>query len=585
MEERDHRTRRSGLRQQVYAEVLSEWTASGAIRDPEDEPDWVEEPESLVRFSEEVEQRLAKLVERVRRRSSSGLPVTHLVRDVPDALSELLSVAEAAEGSALLVPCGVLTQPGDRIVLYQGEADRGVVALARALSDAHLVDDGVLVCHASVAELPVPVPLRKLREAGLGPALRRARPATNLDDHETVALESLIRGEVEPPFFERPDAPVESVDAAPGLGEAPWFELEKDLQHAILADPDAVRALGIGGRVLAEHRVRGGAHRFDIFGPDDRVVVECKRWASVADLAQLERYLEVLHEDRGASWRGILLFSDGCSRQVVRAVEAERVASEALGEEDNIRLDLLQGLKRPAGTVWIRSVSSQTAVTPTFAPAIFQLLTDLAFRIALLTEDVVSIASVAEVPQDAVAQAISDLREELEDGLDPDEDEEVVLQRHGYATGDDAHEVQAREDAMRRGLFALRVAIDAVLELAENHTKLEAEVLDGLSARVRSALPGSAGALNFADAEGPLAVVTGQAFAARVDLAAFAIGLGVGSAFADARRIATIEDDEELMDALDEAKPPVRQLGEVLDALGVVEEEVRALAWAAGADV
>lgn len=274
---------------------------------------------------------------------------TQLVR-LPPAEVTLALAESLGERPFQPVPCNPLsTLPGDRLALYERGTGRGIVAVADVHSEPVVSDEGSR-CWAVVRELGSPISREDLARAGLEVPLRRARPASHLTEPEQLRLRNLLSPW--PPFTTN-SQPLPADPATVPLMEYAEGELwasESEMQRALASDVESLKGLALGFPPVLEERFRGGRMRFDISGPG--VIVECKLFATMESLHQLERYLAARREDEPeVDWTGVLVAGLGYTRDLV--VTLDRLAQEATtaGTEP---IELFMCVRRPGGVLLTR---------------------------------------------------------------------------------------------------------------------------------------------------------------------------------------------------------------------------------------
>lgn len=217
------------------------------------------------------------------------------------------------------------TRPGDRAVLYERHGGRGIVGVFDFASESFPYKDKVAAWGVA-RELDANLSRDRLLEGGdTAKFFRQLSGPAWLPEGVQERLAELLplppAGRSDYPLPPPGGSGLELLAEDAESVEANLWRSERHMQEAIAADREACHPLGLSPPARQEVRWAGGRFRFDLFG--EQSIAECKLFATLESLAQLDGYLEQLRTaDPDKQWRGHLVSAFGYSRDLAKQLEA-----------------------------------------------------------------------------------------------------------------------------------------------------------------------------------------------------------------------------------------------------------------------
>lgn len=259
--------------------------------------------------------------------SDQGKPPVQAIRLAAAEVMRLFAGVDPTDPDWQIGPCHPdYTKPGDRAVIYEGESGRGIVAVFDYSSEPFPYGKR-MGAWGVATELNTEIARERLLEdPDTAAVFNRLRGPAWLPEGVQETLGRMITAPFARANHPLPGAPREDAELLFDVNEeeaAALSELwqdERHMQEAIAQDQEACRVLGLSAPARQEVRWDGGRFRFDLQG--DEALVECKLFATLESLAQLDRYLaELKTAHPETNWRGHLVTAFGYSRDLVRALE------------------------------------------------------------------------------------------------------------------------------------------------------------------------------------------------------------------------------------------------------------------------
>lgn len=227
------------------------------------------------------------------------------------------------------------TQAGQRGVIYQSDADQGLVAFFDFSSDAVRSTRLQSVAYGLMRPFPHVVPRADLLlDPVLGPVFSSRMARRSLSAAQGARVSELVNepvpfgrlpslGEVPPDYFSMGQA-----------RESSDFVLESEMEAAIRRSRRAWRRI-FRTRPTRQVRSESGQDRYDLVAGN--VVAELKLRGDLQTLRQLERYLDTLQRERRDHFTGHIVVGNWASPRLRKAV-AEHPQVEGLWQASRGRL-------------------------------------------------------------------------------------------------------------------------------------------------------------------------------------------------------------------------------------------------------
>jgi hypothetical protein len=234
------------------------------------------------------------------------------------------------------------SKPGDRIVVYQTQADQGITGVFDVATDAFWGGELRWAAYGRPTDFDEPIMRTDLRKDPVLSSLTNMQGRRRLRAEEAERLAEIL-----------PSVPqARSSDPLPEAGDPDWHWEPMDrwwgseivASDALASHEDAWSFLGFAAAPHRERSPRKSRHRTDLKGVDlDGFgrIAEVKHFVALSTLDQLDRYLVEARED-GQLWYGDLIALTAYTTSVANAVRARADVRLWLCERDE------DGLPDPA---------------------------------------------------------------------------------------------------------------------------------------------------------------------------------------------------------------------------------------------